>query len=286
MKDTYSKKKLKTFIKWNGNKSHYTKIILSHFPSELNTYIEPFLGSGAVFLEMTPKKYLINDINCNLIRLWNLIKTKPNTVLNELEQFRLYFLNLENEQKKEFCRNTCFGFRKIKKWNQKNILQWWFMILSSYMGSIIHNNKYYFNGLDMNILKFNRPTAFSENFKENLSKVSSFLNESNGEIKCLHFTKILEKAKEGDFVFLDPPYLRTKKYNNLDYNIDLTEPTIEEIYKQCQMLDKKKVKWLMTQIDSPLIRKLFSEYKIIRLSRFCHRTLKRKRDIIIMNYNN
>ena len=60
---------MRSFIKWEGNKSHSLKHILPHIP-KYNTYYEPFLGSGALFLSLAPEKWVINDINKDLYSIW------------------------------------------------------------------------------------------------------------------------------------------------------------------------------------------------------------------------
>lgn len=66
-------------IKWTGSKKSQSKEILKHFPEEIDTYYEPFVGGGSVLYELINsdikvKKYICSDINLDLINLWNTIK--------------------------------------------------------------------------------------------------------------------------------------------------------------------------------------------------------------------
>ena len=72
---------MRTFIRRPGNKSKLIKKILPLIPDFDGTYIEPFVGTGAVFLNLQPKKWIINDINKELIDLY---------VLNN-DKFKYYF---------------------------------------------------------------------------------------------------------------------------------------------------------------------------------------------------
>ena len=65
---------MKTFIRQPGNKTKYIRNIIPHVPTDYNTYFEPFAGSGAIFLHLAPKKWVINDINEDLINLYKTIK--------------------------------------------------------------------------------------------------------------------------------------------------------------------------------------------------------------------
>lgn len=54
---------MKTFIRRPGNKTNHLKHIIPLLPKEYDTYIEPFLGSGALYLHLLPKKAILNDLN-------------------------------------------------------------------------------------------------------------------------------------------------------------------------------------------------------------------------------
>jgi DNA adenine methylase len=73
---------MKTFIRWQGNKSKHIAKFQQFFPKSFDTYIEPFVGSGAVLLHLKPEKWIINDLNRYLISLWKLVRDNPRTLLN------------------------------------------------------------------------------------------------------------------------------------------------------------------------------------------------------------
>ena len=81
-----------------SNKSKHLRFILAEIPSEYNTYIEPFLGSGAVFLKLKPKEWIVNDINKQNINIWKLVKNDPNYIKTEFYKFKRHFL--KNQIKK------------------------------------------------------------------------------------------------------------------------------------------------------------------------------------------
>jgi DNA adenine methylase len=62
---------MKPFIRWSGKKTKCLKHIIPLLPNNTKTYFEPFLGSGALFLHMQPSKWVINDLNGDLISVWN-----------------------------------------------------------------------------------------------------------------------------------------------------------------------------------------------------------------------
>ena len=72
---------MKTFFKWQGNKSKHFKYIIPEIPTDFKKYIEPFVGSGAVFLKIEPKRWIINDLNENNISIWKLAKENPKFII-------------------------------------------------------------------------------------------------------------------------------------------------------------------------------------------------------------
>ena len=86
------------------------------------------------------------------------------------------------------------------------------MSYCAYLGNILIRNKFYFEGLEMNIYINNRCFFLEPSYFTNLFQVSNFLNSKKGKIYNEDYKKILKKAKQGDFVFLDPPYIEDHNY--------------------------------------------------------------------------
>ena len=76
---------LKPFTKWVGGKRQLLANLLSLIPSKFNNYFEPFVGGGALFFELAPKKAVINDNNRELVLAYQVIKTDV-----ELVTFQIY----------------------------------------------------------------------------------------------------------------------------------------------------------------------------------------------------
>lgn len=154
-----------------------------------------------------------------------------------------------------------------------------------YMNNIIINNKFFFNSLDLHILSRNKYYFLEENNYNNILEVSEFLNNSKGKIFNKSYQIILDKAKSGDFVFLDPPYIESHNYI-FNYNKDevLDESFIHNLYKQVKKLDKRGVKWLMTQADTKQIKNIFKEYTIKKFKVYRVASKSYVNELIIMNY--
>lgn len=75
------------FLKWPGGKRWFVKRNKEFFSKKYNTYIEPFLGSGAVFFSLQPQNAILADINIELINLYFSFQT----IMRLLAQNRSYF---------------------------------------------------------------------------------------------------------------------------------------------------------------------------------------------------
>ena len=274
--------KLKTFIKWTGNKSRYLKYIKPHIPEDFNIYIEPFLGSGALFLYLQPEKWIINDINKDNIKVWEFVLDDPESIIYIFKEFGKIFKPLSNKDKINFCKEIVSKLQNMK-YNIERATMYTLMKFCSYMGEIIINNKFYFKGLEQNIYNNNRYSFLKQSYFDNLQSVSTFLNDTDGQIFNTDYKNILRKAKRGDFIFLDPPYIDnyTHMYN-IDQKIDIN--FIEDLRNELEKLDNKDVKWLMTQADTKDIRKIFKNYEIIEYPVYRIYLNKHVTELIIKNY--
>jgi len=159
------------------------------------------------------------------------------------------------------------------------------MKFCSFTGDIIYNNKFYFNRLDMHIYIENNYPFLKQNTYGNINNVSQFLNNKSGKIFNKSYEKILDKAKENDFVFLDPPYIETHRYQ-FNYNKDeiLDETFIQQLYLQVKKLDERKVKWLMTQADTEQIKDIFKDYTIENFQVYRMGSKTYVNELLITNY--
>lgn len=276
--------KLKTFIKWSGNKSKHLRHILPYIPKDYNTYFEPFIGSGALFLKLQPEKWVINDLNKDLINCWKSVKNDPDIIIEIFKEFGKIFKPMTKQEKVLYCREILSQIDKMS-YDIKRAGIYMLMKYCVYMGNILRNNKFYFNGLDLNILINNNLVFLSKKINNNIYNVSRYLNSSHGIILNKDYKDVLNKTREGDFVFLDPPYIEEHNYQfNYNKNEKLDTKFIEDLYKEVKKLDKKGVKWIMTQSDTIEIKNIFDEYDIIEFE--VYRSYKKNYvyELIIKNY--
>jgi DNA adenine methylase len=274
---------MKTFIRRPGNKTRYVKFIAPHLPSQINTYYEPFIGTGAVFLYLEPKKWVINDINTDVFQIWQTVLNNPKQLLKYFQILQERLLSMSEEEKIEYCQKETKEIES-KRYGAKRAALFLFMTYIAYVGHIQRNHSFYFPGLHKSV-KFEKLHCLSSQYKDNLLNIQHFLKGTKGVIQNHDYKHTLKKAKDGDFVFLDPPYIEDHNYQ-LNYNNDeeLRESFINDLLKTCQELDKRGVKWLMTQANTEIIRKVFKDYKQIKYPVFRGYTNSYSSEIIIKNY--
>jgi DNA adenine methylase len=282
---------MKTFIRWQGNKSKYLKHLKKVIPNDIIqdiedgniTYIEPFLGSGALFLDLQPERWIITDINKDNINIWKSIKENPYKIISEFKKFGKSFKIKTRENKIKFCKEKTKEIDKLP-YNFNRASQFLLMKFCVYMGNIIVNNKFVFNGLDLNIDNLNTYSFLKQKYYDLLKQISEYLNESNGKIYNKDYKLILSKAKKGDFVFLDPPYFEKHSYQfnyNKDETIDLK--FLKDLKTELINLDKKGIKWIMTYANTEEVKDVFKSFIIKKFKVFRRASMKSTYELIILS---
>ena len=279
-----TEKKLKTFIRWQGNKSQHARHILPLIPKKYNTYIEPFLGSGAILLKHKPTCWIINDLNRDNINIWNLVKNNPTKIIKTFKTFGAKFKKLSKENKRNKCKDI-INKLNTSDYGDKRSIEYILMKACSYMGHILVNNTFKFCGLEIHISMNNHCAFLSEDYLLNFTRVSKYLNESKGKIYNGDYKRILKKAKKNDFVFLDPPYVEYHNYA-FNYNKDeiIDQQFIDELVQQVKILDKRDVFWIMTQANTKQVRAAFKGYKFKTFEVYRIGSKSYVKELIIMNY--
>lgn len=195
-------KQIVPFLKWPGGKRWIAKKYKEYFPKEYNMYIEPFLGSGAVFFSLQPKEAILSDINKELINLYVIMRDNPKELKGQL----VYHQE----------RHTKEHYYKIRD-----------VILTDNLkcaGRLLYLNRACYNGMyRVNKQgKFNVPIGTKNNFTYDIDQFDQYANcLKHATLICGDFYEIINKAKKNDFIFADPPYATSGKANFTKYNDEL-----------------------------------------------------------------
>lgn len=233
-----------------GNKKKLiSKGLIELFPKDIDTFIDIFAGSGIVSINTIANKYMINDIDENLFRLYSLFKdNRSDDIINHIEQrINEYGLARERTKRNEFKDKDKIEQYKLaysnfrSHYNQtKNDLDFYTLMFYSFSQQFRFNSKN----------EFNMPCGndcFSETNKDYIKNGCEFFNQDNVKIFSKDFKTLkIDKLNQNDFVYLDPPYLNTTAtYNeNGGWNID-DEDTL---YYMCERLSAQGIRWGMSNV--------------------------------------
>lgn len=149
---------MKPLIKWAGGKSRELKNFKDFIP-EHNTYIEPFLGGGAVFFHLEPKKAYINDISSNLVSFYKLTKEKNKEFISYLNQYsEIWNLTLNKLEK-----DIDFLSDLYLKEDKENISLYVKKLIPEVKNNLILDENVFYETLEKNVLdKFKRTKLNNE----------------------------------------------------------------------------------------------------------------------------
>lgn len=267
----------KPFLKWAGGKGSLIEVISRNFPKEILdgiefTYIEPFVGSGALLFHIinnfpNVNRIIINDKNPDLSIAYKIIKENPEQLIESLKQIKEEYENCldENQQRN-------FYYKKRELFNQRNSND----ILNSAL--LIFLNKTCFNGLyrvnknggfNVPFGRYKNPKIFDEETikidSQALQKVDIINND---------FQDIESNTEEFTLYYLDPPYKPISKTSSFTaYSIDNFNDDEQKRLKEfCDRINQNNKKFLLSNSDltngdlqNNFFNELYAEYNIIKV---------------------
>jgi len=254
MNITRINKTAKPFIKWAGGKAQLLTEIDNEIPNFIKknqfTYIEPFVGAGAVFFWIIQKypninKAIINDINSDLINTYRIIKENVDKLILLLKIWEKEYHSLQNNihEKKEYYYSKRKLFNKRQSDNITQAALFIFLNRTCFNGLYRVNSKNEFN---VPIGSYRKPMICDE---ENLLAVSEVLQ--NVTILCGDFEKTLEYSENNTLFYLDPPYKPisdTSSFNSYT-NKDFDDAEQIRLAKFCEKIDSLGYKWILSNSD-------------------------------------
>ena len=245
------RKNAKPFLKWAGGKTQLISEIEKSLPnSAINTYVEPFVGSGAVLFWVLSefsrlKKAVVNDINEDLINTYKSIQSAPKELISVLEVLQNEYHSLENsdDKKKEYY------YRKRELFNGRKQSQ------TEHSALFIFLNKTCFNGLyrvnrknEFNVPmgSYRKPTICD---KANILAVNEALQKV--ELLCGDFEQTLDYTSDNTLFYFDPPYKPLNETSNFNSYAKDEFNDDEQIRLKnfCDRLDNLGHSWILSNSD-------------------------------------
>jgi len=200
---------MQSFLTWLGSKHKILSVISRCLPDGTR-YIEPFLGSGSIFLNIDYPQYILNDNNCDLINVWKMLQqygeqfiydcSKLFTPQNNTEEKYIKFRDEFNSTKDIYRKSTIF----------------------------LYLNKHGFNGL----CRYNGEGKFNVSFGKHPNPnfpwdemKFAYRKIIDVDLRCEDFREVFKDIKENDVIYCDPPYVPISstsyftKYTKHGFNI-------------------------------------------------------------------
>jgi DNA adenine methylase len=244
---------VKPVLKWAGGKRQLLEPILSFideaFPEQIGTYYEPFAGGAAVFFALVAQgrfeRARLSDKNEDLIRVYRALRDEADSVIRELEK-------LEGRGHSEAVYYDIRGEHPKKP--------------SARAARLIYLNRTGYNGL----YRVNRSGGFNVPYgrykKPRILDRVRLLAAAEAlqgvELQVEDFEASCLKAKRGDFVYFDPPYMPVSKTASFaEYHSEaFTLAEHERLSKTFARLNKKGVAVLLSNSDTPETRGLYAGF--------------------------
>lgn len=252
---------VKPFVKWAGGKNSLIPQLTKYYPLELKNgtierYIEPFVGGGAVLIDIL-QKYEVKeayafDINKDLINCYNVIKTNVENLIQELDKKEKEFLILDNDARQQYFYNIRTEYNSYtldEDINVKRASEFIFLNRTCFNGLYRVNKEGKFN---VPCGKYKNPTICDSKNLRNLSKLIKNVTFEYGDYK-----KSESFVNENTFVYFDPPYRPLSitsgftSYTKEDFNDDNQKELANYFYK----LDLKNAKLMLSNSNPKNVNK-------------------------------
>lgn len=244
--------KHRAFLKWAGGKYSLVEHINAHLP-EATKLVEPFVGAGSVFLNSDYPQYVLNDINPDLIGLYNLLKEKPDALISDL---RDYFSASHNSEE------TYYALRE--EFNQTTDPYYRALLF-------VYLNRHGYNGLCRYSLKGRFNVPFGRYKRPYFPEREMFVfaeKSQRAKFTCLPFERVFQRARKGSVIYCDPPYAPMSK------TALFTSYAAKQFSLSCQnklatlasrAAFKRQIPVLISNHDLPLTRQMYQGAKITSL---------------------
>ncbi|MBB71269.1 MAG: DNA adenine methylase [Legionellales bacterium] len=243
-----SKKYQRSFLKWAGSKYQLLKHILPILPDG-KTLIEPFVGSGVVFLNTDYDNYILSDSNRDLINVYQFVQKEGFKFVDDAN----YLFKSEHNRKSAYYQFRD-EFNASKKKRERALL-------------FIYLNRHGYNGLCRYNSSGELNVPFGQHDKPslNIDNIMRFHDKSqNALFTCEDFRDTLKRAKKHDVVYCDPPYVPLSdtayftSYNKHDFDVDDQLALAEH----AQRLQKKGVHTLLSNHDTEFTQSAYHQADI------------------------
>jgi DNA adenine methylase len=262
-------------IRYPGGKQRMLDFLMRYLPTRdfiPGRLVEPFVGSGAVFLATNPKRALLSDMNDELIDLYRGLRLYP------LEVWRAY----------RGFPSTCDGYYRVRSWNPKDL------DLAHAAARTLYLNRTCFKGM----WRHNSTGEFNVGYggqdrrwvigQDSLLEISRRLRRAT--LRCADFEDVIDGCNSCDFLFVDPPYKAGAREMTHDHYRHGKFSMMENkrLAATLRRATARGVHWAITTSAHPDIVRLFRKCQVIPFQRGTGKRIgelvSRSGEVLILNY--
>ena len=268
-------------LKWAGGKGQLLDAIRARMPDSYRNYYEPFIGGGAVFFSVAPKRAIINDINEQLINLYRQLQASPAAVIDILDGLdatpcdKARYLDIRKRYNLKISRRELDAeCAALMIWTNKRCFNGLYRVNRKGLFNVPYNNK-------GDVRSVNRENALS---------IGKFLQSADISFSCADFETACRDVSAGDFVYFDSPYVPASDTANFAaYAKDgFTWKDHERLAALFRRLDAVGAKLMLSNCDAPLVRRLYDGFSIrsVPVKRLINRDAKKRtgQEVLVTNY--
>ncbi len=240
-------------LKWVGGKRQLLEAFKPLIPNSIRSYCEPFVGGGAMLFHLQPNVAFVNDINKDLIRVYNVIKDDVEALILALSEFK----------------NESDQFYAVRDWDRDREK---YNALSDVEKSarLLYLNKTCYNGLYRvnNAGEFNSPFGNYRNPNivnaPVLRAVSTYLNSATIHLTSTDYSTVLKNVPKGTFVYLDPPYDPVSETSSFTGYAKggFTRKDQIKLRECCDELNARGIKFMLSNSATNFILEQYAAYNI------------------------
>lgn len=267
-------------LKWVGGKRQLLDTLVPLVPKNYKTYCEPFVGGGALLFKLQPQVAVVNDINIDLINVYEVIRDNVVDLINILETHK----------------NTSTHFYEVRDWDRNRDF---YSKLSKVekAARTIYLNKTCFNGLFRvnNAGEFNSPFGNYRNPNivnaPVLKALNVYFNSVDIEFSFGDYKDVLDRLPKNSFVYLDPPYDPVSSTSNFTGYAKGGFDKGEQIRLRecCDELNERGIKFMLSNSATDFIKEQYAAYNItiVKAKRTVNSVATKRGDVeevIVRNY--
>lgn len=237
------------FLRWAGSKRRLIPLLRPYWQrEEYNRYVEPFAGSACLFFALSPTVAVLGDTNASVTSALHVVKRQPRALFHEIARL-------------PSGKSAYYTIRDMSNSKDSKLMK---------AARFIYLNRYCFNGLYRTNMqgKFNVPYSGARTgplpSEEHLVTCSGILKSA--VIATADFEVTLDATREGDFVYLDPPYFVRGRRIFRQYGKSVfAEDDLLRLVRALERLDARGVAFLVSYAYSKQAKALFGAWKARRI---------------------